>query len=254
MPVLAVCSGKGGVGKTTVSANLGAALTAFGETVVVDCDFMLPNLHILLSVDSPGLTLLDVLKGDAGLRDVTYRLRLSVGNAVTTLHVIPAVTSLSTMKDFDEAAFREAIDDLSENYDFVVLDVSAGLSRLSVTSMQSADVVYLVTNPEKSSVNSAKKVVRVSRELGVRVGGFVLNRYRGERNYVEIASESLEADLAGLIRESKDVARSWDAGVPVMAYRPKSPVARDFMNLARVVVGQKVNIRPFGKLGYLLGW
>lgn len=254
MPVIAVCSGKGGVGKTTVSTNLAAALTAFGESVVVDCDFMLPNLHIHLAIDSPGFSLLDVLRGDVDLGDAIYRLRLAIGNAVTTLHVIPTFSSPSTLRNFEENAFRKLVGELSEDYDFVVLDVSAGLSRLSVMSMQVSDRIYLVINPERSSVNSAKRVVKVSMELGVDVGGAVINRYRGEKSFAELVIEALDSEIAGIIRESKDVSRSWDAGVPVISFKPRSAVARDFMNFAMRVAGQKVNIKPFGKLGYLLGW
>ena len=254
MPVLAVCSGKGGVGKTTVSANLAAALTAFGESVVVDCDFMLPNLHIHLSIDSPGFSLLDVLKGDAELGDATYRLRLAIGKAVTTLHVIPTFSSLSTLRSFEEDRFRELVDELSEKFDFVVLDVSAGLSRLSLVSMQVSNRLYVVVNPERSSVNSAKRVVTVARELGVDVGGAVMNRYRGEKSFAELVEEALDCEVAGIVRESKDVSRSWDAGIPAIAFRPRSAVAKDFMNLAMRVAGQKVNIKPFGRLRYLIGW
>ncbi|NOY11321.1 MAG: AAA family ATPase [Archaeoglobi archaeon] len=254
MPVIAVCSGKGGVGKTTVSANLAAALTAFGETVVVDCDFMLPNLHILLAIENPGLSLFDVLRGDASLKDATYRLRMAVGRTLTTLHVIPSLASLSMLKEFEERRFGEVVEELSETYDYVVLDVSAGLSRLSLVSMGNADRAYVVVNPERSSVNSAKRVVTVARELGVEVGGVILNRYRGERSLAELVSEMLDSELAGIIRESRDISRSWDAGVPVISYRPRSAVSRDLVNLAMNVAGQKVNIRPFGRVRYLLGW
>lgn len=250
MVVIAIGSGKGGVGKTTVSANLAVALTMFGRVAVVDGDIALPNLHTLLGIDDPFISLLDILKDTSYLKEAIYRIKVKLGN---DLHVIPSSTSVKALEEIDMEKFKDVVDFLREHYDFIVIDVAAGLSRYAIVPMLSADVSYLVVNPEKASIIDSQKVKKIADVSGVRVGGIILNRYKGEKKMVEYAEKVIGCEIVGIIRESKLFRTCWEEGTPVIIKKPHSSVSKDFINLARKIVGDNVEIRPYGRLRYYLG-
>ncbi len=254
MAVIAITSGKGGVGKTTVSANLAVALSAFAEVAVVDCDFVLPNLHLQFGIDNPPVSLMDVVSGNAGMDEPIYRLKARVGNYLTSLIFVPSLSPPHLLKRFDEVRFREFIEFLEKKSDVVVLDVSAGLTKLAILSLSVADEVYIVTNPDISSLNTASKVVSVLNEMNKAKRGVVFNRYDGEKSVVSSSAGMLGLELSGLVRDSKLIPESWEAGVPVVSYRPKSGVAKDFIVMAEKILGIRSEIKLYGKLGLRFDW
>ncbi len=254
MAVIAITSGKGGVGKTTVSANLAVALSAFTEVAVVDCDFVLPNLHLQFGIDNPPVGLMDAVSGNAGMDEPIYRLKARVGNYLTSLIFVPSLSPPHLLKKFDEEKFIEFIQFLEKKSDVVVLDVSAGLSRLAVLSLSVADEVHVVTNPDISSLSTASKVLSVLNEMDKARGGVVFNRYDGEKRVVESSLGTLGIELSGLIRESKLISESWEAGVPVVSYKPKSGVAKDFIVMAEKILGIRNRIKLYGKLRLRFDW
>ncbi|AEA47843.1 nucleotide-binding protein [Archaeoglobus veneficus] len=258
MPVLAICSGKGGVGKTTVSANLAVVLTLFGRVIVIDSDIALPNLHTFFGLDDPFISLLDVLKDMGYLKDAIYEIRVKLKDSedmdvLKELHVLPASTSVKALEEIDMERFKDVIESLRKDYDFVIVDVAAGLSKYAIIPMLSADASYLVVNPEKASIIDSQKVRKIADVSGVRVGGIIINRYKGEKRMVEYAENAIGAEVVGIIRESKLVRECWEDGIPVTMRKPYSKVAKDFYDLARRLVGEDVDIRPYGRLKYLFG-
>ncbi len=247
MAVIAITSGKGGVGKTTVSANLAVALSAFTDVTVVDCDFVLPNLHLQFGIDNPPVSLLDVISENANEDEPIYKLKARVGNYITSLMFIPSLSPPHQLKKFDEERFREFIKYIEKMSEVVILDVSAGLSRLAILSLSVADEVHVVTNPDISSLNTASKVIEVLNEMEKGCGGIIFNRYNGEKDIVISSLSTLESDLTGLIRESKLISESWEAGVPVVSYKPKSGVAKDFIMTAEKILGIRKKIKVYGK-------
>ncbi len=251
MAVIAITSGKGGVGKTTVSANLAVALSAFADVAVVDCDFVLPNLHLLFGVDNPPVSLMDVLSENAEMSEAVYRLKARVGNYLTSLLLVPTLSSPHLLKNFDEDKFKEFIGFLERKSDILVLDVSAGLSRLAVLSLSVADEVYIVSNTDSFSLNTASKVLSILNEMDKWRRGIVFNRYTGEKEIVTGALSTLGIELKGVVRESRLIPESWEAGVPVVSYRPKSAVAKDFIVMAEKILGirKKVDVQGRFRLG-----
>jgi len=258
MAVLAVCSGKGGVGKTTVSANLAVALTLFGRVLVIDSDIALPNLHTFFGLDDPFISLLDVLRDTTYLKDAIYGIKVKLKGSedediVRELQVLPASTSVKALEEIDMERLKDILENLKSDYDFIIVDVAAGLSKYAIMPMLSAEASYLVVNPEKASIIDSQKVKKIADLSGVRVEGIVINRYRGEKRMVEYAEKVIGAEVMGLIRESKLIKKCWEEGVPVTMKKPYSKVSRDFFDLAKRLVGEDVLIRPYGKLKYLLG-
>ncbi len=247
MTVIAICSGKGGVGKTTVSANLSVALGFYGRVLALDGDVALPNLHVAFGVDDLS-SFPDVLSVE-NVYDAVVRLKLKVGKSSVELDLLPMATSL---KRVEVDRFEKVVKSVKDDYDFVLIDVAAGLSKYALVPMMCSDRIYLVVNPEKASILDASRVVRVARASGLSVNGVIVNRYRGERNYVEEASSI--GEVVGIVRESRLVRKSWDEGVPAVVKKPNSGVSKDFFNLAKKIVGFDVDVKPYGKLKYLLGW
>jgi len=254
MVVLSVCSGKGGVGKTTISANLSIALTLFGKVLVIDGDIALPNLHTFFGIDDPFVSLLDVLKDTSYLKDAVHKMRVKIGNeSVGELHILPSSTSVKALEEINIENFREIVEDLRGSYDFILIDVAAGLSKYAMIPMLISDVSYLVVNPEKASIMDSQKVKKIADISGVKVGGVIMNRYRGEKGMVEYAEKVIGKEVVGLIRESKLLRSCCEDGTPVTMKKPSSNVSRDFFNLARKIVGEDVKVKPYGKIRYYLG-
>ena len=244
MPVIGICSGKGGVGKTTVAANVSVALSDFGSVVVVDGDVALPNLHTIFGLE-PTLTLVDVLSGRAGVREAIYRIRIND----YSVDVLPSSQSHEDVGKLER--FPEVLEELENQYDFVVVDVAAGLSSYALIPMMGCDELYLVVNPEETSIMDAWRVRKVIDRLNAEFGGVILNRYRGEKWAVAAVEKKL-GRIAGIIRESKAVRRGWEEGYIVTAERPEAKVSEEFYNLARRIAGENVHPKPYGRLKYLL--
>lgn len=235
MRVIGFASGKGGVGKTTVVANLAVLMSRWMKVIAVDADIFLPNLHAAFGLRT-ATTLSDVLRGNVDLEKAIYSISAN-------LHLLPASPAPNLRID----RLSEVIDELRKDYDRILVDLSAGLSKMASIPIESADTLYLITNPETASLVSAQKVKKIGEELGVNAGGVILNRYTGEKEAFKLA-ESMLGKVVGLIRESKYVGKSWEAGRPFVLLYPKSGVSKDLIDTMLNITGQNRRIKPYGKL------
>ncbi len=235
MRVIGFASGKGGVGKTTIVANLAVLMSRWMRVLAVDADVFLPNLHAAFGLRT-ATTLSDVLAGNVDLEKAIYSISPS-------LHLMPA----SPVPNLKIDRLSEIIDELRKDYDRILVDFSAGLSKMASIPMESADTLFLITNPEKASLVSAQKVKKISEELGVSAGGVVLNRYAGEKESFRLA-ETMLGRVVGLVRESKYVVKSWEVGKPFVVLYPKSGVSRDMVEAMLNIAGQNRGVRPYGRL------
>lgn len=257
MTILAICSGKGGVGKTTVSVNLSVVLSKFGRVLVIDSDIALPNMHTFFGLDDPFISLLDVLKDTEYLEDSIYEVNVKIKEEGVThshlVNVLPASTSVKALEEIDIEKFKEVLDQVKNDYDFIIVDVAAGLSKYAMIPMLNSDMAYLVVNPEKASILDAQKVKKVAEVSGIKVNGVVMNRYRGEKDMADYTENAIGKPIMGIIRESKLIRKCWEKGVPVYMKKPDSKVAEDFLNLGMKIIGKDISIMPYGRLRYLLG-
>ena len=160
MTRIVVCaSGKGGVGKTTLVANLGLALAKLGKDVtVVDANLTTPNLGLHLGVPLYPTTLHDVVKGRAHIRDAIYEHE-------SGLKIIPAGISIKDLKGADPKEIPNAFLGLLGTSDIVLVDASAGLGREALSALEAADELLLITNPDISSVTDALKTAKLAEQL-----------------------------------------------------------------------------------------
>jgi len=247
--VLVVTSGKGGVGKTTSTAALGAALAQAGEhVVVVDFDVGLRNLDLVMGAERRVVfDLINVVQGDAKLHQALIR-----DKRIETLSLLPA----SQTRDKDALTpegVTKVIAELREKFDWVICDSPAGIERGATLAMRHADVAVVVTNPEVSSVRDSDRIIGLldskteRAERGERIDKhLLLTRYdaaravRGEMLKVEDVLEILSIPLLGIIPESEDVLRASNLGVPVTLNDPTSLPARAYADAARRLRGETV--------------
>jgi len=254
--VLVVTSGKGGVGKTTSTAALGAALAQAGQNVVVvDFDVGLRNLDLVLGAERRVVyDLINVVQGVAKLPQALIR-----DKRIDTLSLLPA----SQTRDKDsltEEGVARVIAELREKFDWVICDSPAGIERGAILAMRFADAAVIVTNPEVSSVRDSDRIIGMldskteKAEKGERVEKHLLvTRYdaaraaRGEMLKIEDVLEILSTPLLGVIPESQDVLRASNLGSPVTLSNKTSAPARAYIAAAMKLKGQEVEIGMSGK-------
>ncbi len=260
--VLVVTSGKGGVGKTTSTAALGAAIAGLGKkVVVVDFDVGLRNLDLIMGAERRVVyDLINVTQGDAKLTQALIR-----DKRLDALSLLPA----SQTRDKDALTLdgvTRVMEELREMFDWVICDSPAGIERGALLAMHHADVAVVVTNPEVSSVRDSDRIIgmldsKTARaERGERVEKhLLLTRYdparaaRGDMLKTEDVLEILSIPLLGIIPESQDVLRASNVGSPVTLSDPTSAPARAYLDAAKRLQGETVEMAVHGPKRGLFG-
>ncbi|HLD80807.1 MAG TPA: cell division ATPase MinD [archaeon] len=167
--VIAVVSGKGGTGKTTVTANVGVFLANLGKKVLlIDADVAMANLTLLMDLSGSPITLHDVLAGDAKAHDALY-------DYGKNLWVMPSGLAFETYTRVDMNKLKKVIDLVRAEFDYILLDCPAGVDKAVIAGIAACDEVILVVNPNAASIADALKAKIVSERLGVEPIGCVLN-------------------------------------------------------------------------------
>ena len=247
--VLVVTSGKGGVGKTTSTAALGAALASTGQiVVVVDFDVGLRNLDLIMGAERRVVfDLINVVQGVAKLPQALIR-----DKRINTLSILPA----SQTRDKDaltEDGVARVIDELRAKFDWVICDSPAGIERGATLAMRFADTAVIVANPEVSSVRDADRIIGLldskteKAEKGESVEKHILiTRYdaaratRGEMLNIKDVLDILAFPLLGVVPESEEVLRASNLGSPITLNDPTSAPSRAYRDAASRLRGQDV--------------
>ena len=247
--VLVVTSGKGGVGKTTSTAALGAALAQAGQKVaVVDFDVGLRNLDLVMGAERRVVfDFINVIQGVAKLSQALIR-----DKRLETLWLLPA----SQTRDKDaltEEGVAKVIAELRSKFDWIICDSPAGIERGATLAMRFADTAVIVTNPEVSSVRDSDRIIGLldskteKAEKGQRIDKHVLiTRYdaqraaRGEMLNIEDVLDILSTPLLGIIPESEEVLRASNLGSPITLNNAASAAARAYLDAARRLKGDDV--------------
>ncbi len=250
--VVVVTSGKGGVGKTTSTAALGAALAQTGDrVVVVDFDVGLRNLDLIMGAERRVVfDMINVIQGDAKLAQALIR-----DKKLENLSLLPA----SQTRDKDALTgegVAKVIAELREKFDWILCDSPAGIERGATLAMHHADIAIVVTNPEVSSVRDSDRIIGLldsktaKAERGERIEKhLLLTRYdpvraaRGDMLKVEDVLEILSIPLLGIIPESQEVLRASNLGSPVTVSAPISAPARAYSEAVRRLRGEKVEVK-----------
>jgi septum site-determining protein MinD len=237
--LIVVTSGKGGVGKTTLTSNLAAALSDLGENVIaMDANLTTPNLGLQLGMHLVPRTLHDVLKGETRLTDAIYPHPYG-------FKIIPASLGLNDLKDVDAGRLPEVSFRLLGKADYVIMDCAAGLGREAISALSASDEAILVTNPDLPSVTDALKILKLAQESNINVLGAVVNRITGNEHELSLKEINglLGVPIIAEIPEDENVANSIAEKKPLIEYSPNSPAAVEIKKLAAKLSGKEYKER-----------
>lgn len=258
--VLTITSGKGGVGKTTATANLAAALAAEGEKVVcIDADIGLRNLDVVLGLENRIVyDLVDVIEGRCRLRQAMIR-----DKRLPELYLIPAAQTRDKSAVTPSDMVR-LTDELRKEADWILIDSPAGIERGFRNAIAPADIVLVITNPEVSAVRDADRIIGLIEAEEKGPARLVINRIkpemvrRGDMLTTEDVLELLAVDLIGVVPDDEQVIMSTNRGQPI-ALNGKSKAGQAYRNIAQRLRGNNVPFQEmeeqsglFGKLSRFL--
>jgi len=258
--VVTITSGKGGVGKTTITANLGAALASQGKKVVcIDADIGLRNLDVVLGLENRIVyDIVDVIEGRCRLRQAMIR-----DKSVADLFLIPAAQTRDKTAVSPSDMVR-LCNELRPDHDWIIIDSPAGIERGFRNAIAPANTVYVTTNPEVSAVRDADRIIGLVEAEGKDPPLLIINRInpdmvkKGDMITTEDIVELLAIDLIGIIPEDSEILIGANRGSPV-SLDGKSQAGEAFRNISRRMMGEDVPFidlfksrSVFGRLGNLI--
>ncbi|MFQ5812137.1 MAG: septum site-determining protein MinD [Anaerolineae bacterium] len=239
--VITITSGKGGVGKTTATANLGVALGLSGQrVVVVDADIGLRNLDVVMGLENRIVyDIVDVTEGYCRLRQALIR-----DKRVEELYLMPAAQTRDKTAVSPEDMI-ELCDQMRDEFDFILIDSPAGIEQGFRNAIAPADKVLIVTTPEVSAVRDADRIIGLIEAEEKGPASLIINRLRpemvryGNMLTTEDVIEILAIDLIGIVPEDKAIIVSINKGVPIVL-DDRAPAGLAFHNIARRLLGEEV--------------
>ena len=252
--VVTISSGKGGVGKTTVTANLAVSLAAMGARVVcIDADIGLRNLDVVLGLENRIVyDIVDVVEGRCRLRQAMIR-----DKRLPELHLIPAAQTRDK-NALSPSDMVRLCDELRPECDWILVDSPAGIERGFRNAIAPANKVLVVTNPEVSAVRDADRIIGLIEAEEKGPGYLVINRIkpelvrRGDMLAIGDILELLAVELIGVIPEDDKVVMRTNRGIPI-TLDGKSPAGQAFRNIARRLTGENVPFMDLYDQGGLWG-
>jgi len=251
--VLTITSGKGGVGKTTIAANLGVALAMQGQRVVViDADVGLRNLDVVMGLENRIVyDLVDVIEGRCRLRQAAVR-----DKRLSELFLLPAAQTRDKSAVQPNDMVR-ICDDLRERHDFILVDSPAGIEQGFRYAIAPADEIIIVTNPEVPAVRDADRVIGLIEAEEKGPARLIVNRIRpemvkrGEMLAIADVVELLAVDLIGIVPEDGNILVSANRGQPIAFSNNSSLAGQAFHNIANRLLGKDVPFLTLREKGVL---
>jgi septum site-determining protein MinD len=258
---IVITSGKGGVGKTTTSANIGTALALSGKKVcLVDTDIGLRNLDVLMGLENRIIyDLVDVAQGNCKLNQALIK-----DKRFDCLYLLPAAQT-KDKSSIQPEQVKQIVQELKQDYDYVIIDCPAGIEQGFKNAVAGADKSIVVTNPEISSVRDADRIIGLLEQEEVEAPKLIVNRLRnhlaksGDMLDVDEIVSVLSIELLGVVVDDENVIKAANKGEPV-AMQPDSKASIAYRNIARRILGESVPLLSleeekgfFGKIKTLLG-
>ena len=231
--IIVFTSGKGGVGKTTSIANIGAGLSQLDKKVVMlDTDMGLRNLDVVMGLENQiNYNLLDLLENKCRLQQALIR-----DKAFPNLYLIPASLKNPSMEQY-KIQFQQLISQLNRSFDYCLIDCPAGIEQGFYFAISVADRAIILTTPQISAVKDAGRVLKILSETGIRKIELIINDYDNKmvrKHYMlskEDISELFDIPILGTIPHDYKVMVSQNSGLPVISMRSKA--TKSFLLLSR---------------------
>lgn len=250
--VIVITSGKGGVGKTTSAANIGAGLACLNKKVVlVDTDIGLRNLDVVMGLENRIIyNLVDVIEGNCRIRQALIKDKHN-----PNLYLLPSAQTRDKSAVSPEQ-MRKLADGLNEQFDYIILDCPAGIEQGFRNAIAAANRAVVVTTPEVSAIRDADRVIGLLEADGIKKIDLIINRIRmdmvkrGEMMSIEDVLDILAVNLIGAIPDEESVVIAANHGDPVVGSDTKA--AQAYLNIARRLEGETVSLQDLSSGGSLL--
>lgn len=250
---ICIASGKGGTGKSVVTASLAATCARLGPTLIVDADMGVGNAHILQDV-APERSFVDLVEGRVGVRD----LRVQCAPNLDLLSAGSGVSRMASLSNWEMHLVAGGIDEIEREYEHVLVDSAAGISHQTIALAGACDLVLLVTTPDVTALTDAYAFLKVllARHADAHVA-FVVNRTTSPaeagavaERFVAVARKFLgrEPHCVGALPDDRAVVRCVNARAPVVVREPESPFARAFVSVGARVL-EELSTAPARGLG-----
>ena len=246
--VIVITSGKGGVGKTTTTANLGAALALCGKKVVlVDTDIGLRNLDVVMGLENRIVyDIVDVVEEKCKLRQALIK-----DKRFEELFLLPAAQTRDKSA-VNEEQMKDLTDKLREEFDYILIDCPAGIEQGFKNAIAGANRAIVVSTAEISSIRDADRIIGLLEAAEIKNPELVINRLRpnmvkrGEMMDVEDIVDLLSIDLIGVIPDDEYIITQTNKGEPAVSNK-KAPSGKGYMEIARRILGENIDITIPGR-------
>jgi septum site-determining protein MinD len=244
---ITIASGKGGTGKTTISANLGVALAQLGkDTTILDADIGMANLELHLGLEGMKTTLHNVLAGEADIKDAIY-------DGPGGVRAVPAGMRLDGLRKVEYDRLKGVLHELAEMCEVLLIDVPSGIGRTVIVALSAGEEILLIATPEISAMSDVLKTKIVAKKLGATIRGVVLNRTSFDSSDLTVkeVEKILETKVVAVIPEDAEIKRSLASEQPAVLRSPNAPAVVAIKRLATNLVGeeeeQPTPLEPPGK-------
>jgi septum site-determining protein MinD len=242
---IVITSGKGGVGKTTTSANIGTALALLGKKVVmVDTDIGLRNLDVVMGLENRIIyDLVDVVEGRCRLKQALIK-----DKRFEELYLLPAAQT-KDKDDIKPENVKDIVLELKKDFEYVIIDCPAGIESGFKNAISGADRAIVVTTPENAAVRDADRIIGLLEASKIMNPKLIINRVRAnmmkkkEMLDIDEICSVLAIDLLGIVPDDEQVIKSANTGEPIVM-NPNAKAAVAYRNIGRRILGDTVPLMP----------
>ena len=238
--VIVITSGKGGVGKTTTSANVGTGLAMLGEKVVlIDTDIGLRNLDVVMGLENRIVyNLVDVVEGNCRMKQALIK-----DKRYPNLFLLPSAQTRDK-SSVSPGQMQKLVADLKDEFDYIILDCPAGIEQGFKNAIAGADRAFVVTTPEVSAIRDADRIIGLLETGEIKKIDLIINRIRmdmvrrGDMMSIEDVTDILGIPVIGAIPDDEEIVISTNQGEPLVGLN--SFAGQAYLNICKRVLGQEV--------------